>query len=260
MNNSYIEFAKNTALAAGKYLLDNFGMMHYSIIKESIHSIVTKVDLITEELITNLIKQNYSNHNILSEELGFIQNNSEYTWIIDPIDGSSYYSRGIESFSISIALFRNFKPFIGVVYCPILNELFYAEIGKGAFLNNKLIQCSETIQLSESIGSFGHRYLRLEQYEPISKDIIKSIRSIRGGGSSAMELSYLACGRIDLLIVVNQSIWDYAAGVLIVSESGGVFKDLYNNEIDFKNLFDRKLDILSYSKNLDLIGILQPMI
>lgn len=260
MNESFLEFTKDVALTAGKYALENFGIRHRSIEKESNHSIVTKIDIETERIIVNLIKDNYSNHNLLSEELGWTDNNSIYTWIIDPLDGSSYYSRAIDTFSVSIALFCNMEPLLGVVYCPVANELFYSEKGKGAFLNGDLIRCSEISLLRDSIGSFGHRYLRLDIYEPISKVLLESVRSLRAGGSCAMELCYLACGRIDILVAVNQSIWDYAAGMLIVRESGCQFKEINDKSIDLNILLKNKLDFISFSQNLDLNLIFQPKI
>lgn len=245
-----LKFAQRIALEAGNILLSKFGQSHQISTKESIHSVVTPVDLMVEESILTAINQNFPEHSILSEESGFLDKHSDYLWVIDPLDGSSYYSRGLETYAVSIALYLNKTPVIGVVYCPARNEMFYADRNEGAFMNGANITCSSTTLLKDAIGSFGHRYIRLEEYDKSSKAILQSVRSVRAGGSCAMELCYLASGRIDLVLTVNQSFWDYAAGMFIAEKSGCLFFDLNGNPWNFDSFWNSKLDLLSYSKSL----------
>lgn len=250
-----IKIAKKIARTAGDILLTHFGQSHEINAKESIHSIVTPVDLLVEKYIIDTLLDNFPLDSILSEESGFIDKNSDQIWVIDPLDGSSYYSRSIETFSVSIALYKNERPVLGVVFCPIKNELFHAIANEGAYLNDEPIQCSHTAHLQDAIGSFGHRYIRLEKYDNTAKKLLQSIRSVRAGGSCAMELCYLACGRIDLALTVNQSFWDYAAGMLIAKESGGNFTTLSHENWDFQTYWLKKFDLLAYSKKLALNNV-----
>ena len=241
----FLSTAKEAALLAGHYLKKNFGDQIQTVDKESHHSIVTQHDIEAERLIIDLLKNKFPSHGILSEEIGLMRGDADYIWVIDPLDGSSYYSRGIETFSVSVALMYRYEVIAGAIYLPVQGELFFAEKDKGAFLNEKKINVSATADLRESIGNFGHRYLRLEEYDKGMRNLLKSIRSVRGGGSCAMEMSYLACGRIDIVLTVNQSFWDYAAGSLIVSEAGGEVTDIKGNHVDPQKYLMSKYDLMT---------------
>lgn len=251
-DNPLLQFAISTAQAAGHYLMENFGDMHAQTEKESLHSIVTAHDLAVEKLIIDRIKAAYPSHGILSEESGAFDTDSEYLWVIDPLDGSSYFARGLPNFSVAIALVYKNEIILGVVENPLYQETFYATKRGGAFRNQNSIKVSTSSTLSSAIFNFGHRYLRLPEYQPHSGELLKAVRSIRGGGSCAQELCQIACGRIDGLITVNQAPWDFLAGKLILEEAGGKLVKLNGSEISIEESLKKTTDIVATNGVLDL--------
>ncbi|MBX2902826.1 MAG: inositol monophosphatase [Chitinophagales bacterium] len=249
MNDSSPEYLTNFAIQlaqkAGKLLMKHFGKVHEQIEKESFHSIVTSADVEVETFIKNAIAHTFPHHKIVSEESGATHAESEFIWVIDPLDGSSYYARGIPSFSVSIALIKGHSVILGVVENPFFNETFHAFLSMGAFLNRNAISVSTTTALSSAIFNFGHRYLRSEGYKPASVHNLMAVRSIRGGGSCAQELCQIACGRIDGLVTVNQASWDFFAGKLIVEEAGGKLTELNGEAIHPLNALMKHTDIVA---------------
>jgi len=241
----FTETAQLAARTAGGYLMQHFGQQITSSDKESHHSIVTEHDVEAERIIVQGIQNSFPGHSILSEEMGLQKADSDYLWVIDPLDGSSYYSRGIEMFSVAVALLKENQVIAGAIYNPVRSEMFYAWKDGGAFLNGTPITVSPHTNLKETICTAGHRYLRLEQYDQGMRNLLKSVRSIRGGGSCAQEMCYLACGRIDVLLTVNQSFWDYAAGSLIVREAGGQVSDITGVDFDVQKHLYGKFDLLA---------------
>ncbi|MFN8278555.1 MAG: inositol monophosphatase [Chitinophagales bacterium] len=231
--------------SAGKYLKQHFGGFPEIAQKESHHSIVTAHDLAAEQILIESISRDFPDHAILSEEAGWIRKGADTIWVIDPLDGTSYYSRGIGNFSVSMAVIHQNNIIAGMVHLPMMDHFVYAEKGKGAFCNRKPIHTSLVATLEESIGSFGHRYIRLPEYEPRSRQLLQRARSIRGGGSCAMELALLAMGKIDFLITVNQSFWDYAAGALLVKEAGGHLVDLNGQPPIIAHHIDSRFDVVA---------------
>jgi len=250
--NQLLHFAIATAKAAGNYLMENFGKTHKQTEKESLHSIVTAHDISVEKIIIEKIKMAYPSHGILSEECGALDGDSEYRWVIDPLDGSSYFARGLPSFSVAIALLYKNEVILGVIENPVYQETFYATKGGGAFLNQTAIKVSTTSNLSSAIVNFGHRYLRLPDYQPQSGELLKAVRSIRAGGSCAQELCQIASGRTDGLITVNQAPWDFLAGKLILEEAGGKLTRLDGTEILVPDTLIKPTDIVGTNGVLSL--------
>ncbi|MFN8311151.1 MAG: inositol monophosphatase [Chitinophagales bacterium] len=248
----FLATAHRAADAAAAYLLQHFGGIKKVAQKESHHSIVTAHDVEAERILIATIRADFPDHGIYSEECGFINPGASHLWVLDPLDGSSYYSRGIGTFAVSIALVHQNEIVMGMIHVPKLNQLFYAESGSGAFCNQRPISVSAHTELQDCIGSFGHRYLRLPQYEPLSKHLLQSVRSIRGGGSCAMEMALLASGNTDLVVTANQSFWDYAAGKIIVEEAGGKVVDLHGRNVEVKRDLEAKFDLVA-SNGLILI-------
>lgn len=242
-NDAYLSFAIALAREAGCFLMQHFGKQHFEQEKESFHSIVTTCDIDVEQLIIKRIKEQFPCHSIVSEESGADSLNSEFQWIIDPIDGSSYFARGIASFSVAIALLRKGEIVLGVIDNPVFKETFYASNGGGAFRNEDRIAVSTTKTLNQSIFSFGHRFIRSDSYKAQASELLNAVRSIRAGGSCAQELCQLACGRIDGLIAVNQSSWDYFAGKIILEEAGGKMNQLNGKPILISDSILCKQDI-----------------
>ena len=186
--------------------------------------LVTEVDRLSEGLLIDRIKKNYSEHSILSEESGKKDKNSEYLWIIDPIDGTTNYANGFFIFSISIALQYQGKTVLGVVYAPKLDYLYSAIKGEGAYLNGERIKVSSAQNLKESILATGFPYDRASDpnnnIDNFSRLIIQ-VRGIRRTGSAALDLCNVAQGAFNGYWELKLKLWDIAAGLLIVEEAGG---------------------------------------
>jgi myo-inositol-1(or 4)-monophosphatase len=192
--------------------------------KEGINNLVTEVDMHAEKKIIEIIKAAYPEHSIISEETGTIDNNSTYKWIIDPIDGTVNFAHGIPICCVSIGLSHNDELQLGAVYNPMMNELFFAEKGKGAFLNDKPIAVSKKEDFRKACLVTGFPYKWPENNEHPIKVFERFILQglpVRRLGSAAIDLCWVACGRFDGFWEYNLSPWDLAAGYLIVQEAGG---------------------------------------
>lgn len=190
------------------------------------HNIVTDVDFRSEEAILKIIKSAFPEHNIIAEETGEQKKDSEFTWYIDPLDGTNNFVMGIPYFSVSIALAKNSEVILGVVYNPIQDELYFAERGKGAFLNDKPITVSSTEKLSDSmiVASFPCEENKVKSGLKTVEKLIRKSRKVIIHFSPALDLCNIARGRIDG-IVDDTMPEDHAAGALIVSEAGGKVRD-----------------------------------
>lgn len=186
--------------------------------------LVTEVDGLSERLLIEKIKKDYPDHSILSEESGKKDQNSEYLWIIDPIDGTTNYANGFFIFSISIALQYQGKTVLGVVYAPKMDYLYSAIRGEGAFLNGERIEVNTAQHLKESILATGFPYDRAS--DPNNNidnfsHLITQVRGIRRTGSAAFDLCNVAQGAFNGYWELKLNLWDIAAGLLIVEEAGG---------------------------------------
>ncbi|MBV9962073.1 MAG: inositol monophosphatase [Parafilimonas sp.] len=197
--------------------------------KEGINNLVTEVDHKSEEIIFEIIRKNYPDHYILSEESGEIIQDSNFKWIIDPIDGTVNYANHIPICCVSIGIEVSGKMEMGAVYNPFLNELFFAQRGYGATLNDQKIHVSKTPHLIKSCLVTGFPYTYLDNpngpLEVFGKLIRKGI-PVRRLGSAAMDLCWVAAGRFDGFYEHKLSAWDSAAGFLIVEEAGGKVTDM----------------------------------
>ncbi len=227
METKFKKIAVEAVKESGKVLVDEYKVFDRSkIVMKSKHEIVTKMDLLSEEIIIKKIIQNFPTHGIISEEKGEIKGIANYIWYIDPIDGTTNFSMYNPLWSISLALVFEKEIILGVVYIPALNELFIAEKDKGAELNGKEIRVSE-INQGKVINAFCHGAK--------DKDIKKALtyyrrQKIEGFdcrqlGSAAIELAYVASGRIESFVAPGTHDWDVMAGVLLVREAGGRVTD-----------------------------------
>ena len=197
--------------------------------KATINDLVTEADHASERAIFEVIQQAHPEHIILSEETGAIPSNSNIKWIIDPIDGTINFANGIPICCVSIGVEENGEMLMGAVYNPFMNEMFFAEKGKGAFLNDKPIKVSDKDNLLTSclVTGFPYQYLDAENgpLQIFEKLIRKSI-PVRRLGSAALDLCWTAAGRFDGFYEHKLQAWDSAAGYLIVQEAGGIVTDL----------------------------------
>ncbi len=222
------ELLKNTllrAVHAGADLLVEYFEGTYEIhSKDTINNLVTEVDKKSEVAIIEVIRSNFPDHHILSEEAGDLATASDYKWIIDPIDGTVNFAHGIPICCVSIGLEFEGKVQMGVVFNPFMNELFFAERGKGAFLNNKPIKVSSKQDLESAclVTGFPYRWAKVDTDPiPVFEKFIRKGLPVRRLGSAAIDLCWVACGRFDAFWEYNLNPWDIAAGYLIVEEAGG---------------------------------------
>ena len=222
--------AIKAAKEAGKIIMDYYLRDVDAISKKNTYDLVTKADMDAENKIISIIKDKFPEHSLLTEESGEERNKSDYCWIIDPLDGTNNFYHKFPMFCVSIALYKKGKPIIGIVFDPIKKELFYAEVNKGAFLNDKQINVSNANSLNKSLLALGFYYergsLMRKSLVQMKKFFYENIHGIRRTGSAALDLCYTACGRFDGYWELKLNPWDYAAGSLILTEAGGVITDV----------------------------------
>ncbi len=196
--------------------------------KEGVNNLVTEADHASEAAIIKVIRQHFPDHYILSEEAGELPQDSNYKWIIDPIDGTINFSKGIPICCVSIGIEKDGKMILGAVYNPVMNEFFIAEKGSGAFLNDKRIHVSTQTEVLKSclVTGFPYTYLHTANgpIQVFERLITKGI-PVRRLGSAAIDLCWVACGRFDGFYEHKLQAWDSAAGFLMVEEAGGTVTD-----------------------------------
>ncbi len=229
------QFAIQTAKKAGKLILDHFNKLSKNdVTYKSSHELVTKFDFESEKLIISEIQKKYPAHTIISEEAGELPKHSDYTWIIDPLDGSTNFKIGSPFWAVSIGLVYKGKIILGIIYAPAMKELYVAEKGEGAFLNSVKLHVSNQSDFTNAINTYCHGSDK--------NDIVKAVeiynhlkfhsRDCRQLGSAALELGFVAAGRTESINIPGAHKWDVAAGVLLVREAGGRVTDFMGKDWD----------------------------
>ena len=263
LNSPQINVMTKTCFKVSRSLIRDFGELeNLQVSAKGPGDFVSSADKRTERIIIEELLHAHPDYGILSEEAGEInKKNKTNRWIIDPIDGTSNFLNGIPQFSISIGYEENDKILSGLIYDPIKNELFFAETGNGAFLNNSRIRVSKKKKLKHSlIASGGPRNSSLikdkifKEFCDISENVDIPIRKF---GSASLDLSNVACGRFDGFWQRELSYWDIAAGLIIVKEAGG-FVDFFNNDSNDSNE-SKKMNLVAsnsliHKELLDLIN------
>ena len=220
---------------AGKIQLEYFNKVHRVEEKESISSIVTEVDLLCDKQIQEIIKKEFADHNLLTEESGLIVNSSDFTWVIDPLDGTSNYAAGLPWFGVLIALFDGNRPVLGGAYLPATNQLYVAEVGKGAYLNGKQLHIDE-VKMKNSLFAFSTDYTTDFEFHEMGMKLfsylLEQVRNIRSTNSLVDHLM-VAEGKFGGAVNMFTHIWDIAAPYLIIKEAGGEMSLLNGEEILF---------------------------
>jgi myo-inositol-1(or 4)-monophosphatase len=223
---SALEVSIDAARRAGQIVRDRF-QTHKEISFKGRANIVTDVDLEAERSILGLVRTEYPEFGILSEESDPIKTGSAYTWVVDPIDGTRNLAEGIPHFCVVVALAKGDEVVVGVTYDPMKEELFTAERGKGAFLNGSPISVSQRQEIADSILGFDLGYT--DEKAGFALDMVRSLwpglQAMRLMGSSALGLAYAAAGRTDLYFHHFLSPWDIASGLLLAREAGGEVVD-----------------------------------
>ena len=230
-----LEFAKKLAMEVGEKHEKAYQTSHVEVDYKSEFNPVTNRDTEAEEFSKKKILEKHPSHGILGEEGTSIGDSNEFVWVIDPLDGTINFIKGFPYFAVAISLFKNEKLLLGVVYHPITKELFYAEKGKGSFLNGKRIHLSKTLSLADSYLSTGFRYKRGEGFTTAIekfKKVLEKAMVVRRTGSAALDLCNVAKGTFDGFFMYDLKKWDISAGLIIVEEAGGTFLTKEKNDHD----------------------------
>ncbi len=227
-----LETAIDAALNAGRILMDDYGNITVDYKKDG--TLVTNADVESEKSILSTLEREFPDFSVLSEESGIEKRESDYMWVVDPLDGTTNYSIMNPFFDVSIALTYKSEPIVGVVYYPFQDELFYARKGDGAYMNDAEIRVSDSDDMGKSIHTFCNASDRESTLKMAGiwgrlKLLNPKVRQI---GAGALELGYTACGRVDSFMMVKMNPWDVAAGTLLVREAGGRVTDFSGREFD----------------------------
>jgi len=209
---------------ASKSVIRDFGEVEkLQVSKKGPRDFVTKTDKLVEKIIIEELSKTKKNYSFLSEEVGSIENkDKDNIWIIDPIDGTTNFLHGIPHFAICVALESKKEIICGLIYDPIKDEMFYAEKNKGAYLNNQRLRVSNKNSIDDCLFSSNHEGVKFSNL------------NMRYSGCAALDLAYVASGRLDGFFHNKINIWDVAAGALLVEEAGGIVNDL--NKFDQNNI------------------------
>jgi myo-inositol-1(or 4)-monophosphatase len=258
LNSPHINLITRACMKASRSLIRDFGEIeHLQVSSKGPGDFVSSADKRTEKIIIEELQKAHPEYGIITEETGIInKSNIKNRWIIDPIDGTTNFLNGIPQFAISIAYEENNEIMCGIIFDPIKNEMFAAEKGNGAYLNNSRIRVSNKKKLSDSLlvtGGPKHSSKNKEkifsEYIEISRKILFPIRKF---GSAALDLAYVACGRFDGSWHRELNYWDFAAGIVILKEAGG-FIDFFENDNNIplkKNVLASNSNIHDQLKNL----------
>lgn len=229
---TFEEVLRNAATTAGSLVLEKFYTRFSIDHKDGINNLVTEVDKASELLIRNIIREAFPDHGIIGEEFERKESAGKYNWVIDPIDGTTNFAHGIPICAISIGLLEGDEIIMGAVYNPMMDEFFFAEKGKGAFLNDRPISVSDNADFQKAFLVTGFPY----HVPNGEKDITQTFRKlvamglpVRRFGAAAIDLCWVACGRLDGFWERNLQPWDIAAGYLILQEAGGRVSDFQGN-------------------------------
>jgi myo-inositol-1(or 4)-monophosphatase len=230
-----VKAARNSS----KFILRSVDRLYELKIDEKAHNdFVTKVDQETEHEIISTILHAHPDHSFLGEETGLTGNNPDNQWIIDPLDGTNNYIHGFPQFAISIAFKHKGRIEQGVIYDPIRDELFTASRGEGAKLNKHRMRVSQCERLDKALVGTGFPYKNPEMvahYFQALQTLYPKVSDIRRAGSAALDLAYVAAGRLDAHWEFGLKEWDIAAGVLLIREAGGLISDFAGTDNYFKN-------------------------
>jgi myo-inositol-1(or 4)-monophosphatase len=190
---------------------------------------VTRVDGAAEEAVIDIVRKAYPDHGFIAEESGESTPDAEYLWIIDPLDGTTNFIHGFPQYAVSIAVQHRGALTHAVVYDPAKNELFTASQGRGAFLNDRRIRVSKCLRLADALVGTGFPFKEIDRinvYVQQMRSLMAKSAGLRRAGAAALDLAYVACGRLDAFWELGLSPWDMAAGALMIQEAGGLVGDL----------------------------------
>ena len=229
-----LNVATEAARTAGEYILQQAEHLdRLQVEKKGRADYVSQVDITAEKLIIETIRKYYPDHNLRAEETGVHQTQSKFEWLIDPLDGTTNFLHGFPHYAVSLAVLENGKLTHAAIYDPNRDEMFAASKGEGARLNNYRIRVSPQKTLDDALLATGIPYTQfdfMEDYLQSFRSFMTQTAGLRRAGSAALDLAYVACGRVDGYWEFNLKPWDIAAGALIVKEAGGLVTDFKGGE------------------------------
>jgi myo-inositol-1(or 4)-monophosphatase len=229
---SYLETAVDIAREAGA-LLTHYFEKRVAFERKGEFDLVTEADRNSEELVVEKLRSYFPSHEIVAEEGGGVPGTSEYRWYVDPLDGTTNFAHNFPMFNVTLALERAGEMVCGVIYDPVRQEMFTAELGGGAYLNNRRLRVARTARLADSLGSTGFPSRKRSHNVNIHfyYQLAMASHGVRRTGSAALDLAYVAAGRLDFFWEFGLKSWDQAAGVLLVREAGGTVTDMCGRPI-----------------------------
>ncbi len=258
LNSANINVMIKACRKASKILIRDFGEIeNLQVSLKGPGDFVSAADKKVEKILIEELQKARPDYSILSEEIGLIDNDKSFKWIIDPIDGTANFLHGIPHFAISIGLEHDKEIICGIIYDPIKDEMFVAEKGNGSYLNNQRMRVSSRSKLKDCMIFTGgpkitseNKELSLKEYNNFSSTVLVPIRKL---GSAALDMAYVAAGRCDGFWQRNLNYWDIAAGIILVKESGGFVTD-FDGENDY---IQNKTILVTNSKiNKEMIEVL----
>src|SRR5882672_340286 len=230
MLNIAVRAARKAGSIINRAALSNEGL---KVRAKQANDFVTQVDQAAEEAIIGIVRHAYPEHGFLAEESGRSEGAAEYVWIIDPLDGTTNFIHGFPQYCVSIGVEHRGALAHGVVYDPVRNELFTASKGRGAFLNDRRMRVSKCLKLQDALVGTGFPFkelTRADLYLRQLRALMEKSSGVRRAGAAALDLAYVACGRLDAFWELGLSPWDMAAGALLIQEAGGLVGDLKGDQ------------------------------
>lgn len=246
MKNQRIKIAIKAVEQASDYLVKQFQKRHDVSLKDD-NTVLLGEDLKSEEILMSTISKSFPDDSFFTEETETAIN-SEMVWVFDPICGSYSYLRGVETWSVSLALISGDKYLLGVVSQPLLDNLYYCEAGKGVYRNNKQVFPSKTENIHDAFVSVEHGVFNSDKYNVAA--LIQDIKRIRVGHGSGGELAYVASGTLDAVIKTDQTLMHFAGGRALVEEAGGIFIDFTGKKAPTYFNRQQKIDYIACTPGL----------
>jgi myo-inositol-1(or 4)-monophosphatase len=252
---SYLETSVEIAREAGA-LLSKYFERRVTFELKGEHDLVTEADRASENLVVERLRSHFPSHSIVAEEGGNHTGSSEYCWYVDPLDGTTNFAHGFPMYNVTMALEQAGELIAGVIFDPEKNELFTAERGSGAYLNNRRIRVSKVSQIENTLVATGfpsqkrHQNVNVHFYYQLAM----VTHGVRRAGSAALDLAYVASGRLDGFWEFGLKPWDMAAGILLITEAGGKCSDMQGGPVSLSGPHLLTDNGLVHQQILDLFG------
>lgn len=247
---NYKSFVVSSLQEVSKIASGQFGKVTSSTKADDNNQVLTETDLEVGKVLVDRIVKQFPTFNVIDEEAGVINKNSEFTWVVDPIDGTSNFANGIPAYGILLGLLHNENPIVGGMAMPSFSEIYFAEKNKGAYLNGKKIEVSKETKLINALIAYGidghqEKPSLTRQECKLLSDLIIKIRNLRST-NSAYDFALVARGAYGAYLNQTSKIWDNVAPQVIIEEAGGKYTDFYGKQIDYSNPLKKSKDNFTY--------------